>query len=629
MLALFQFCRKIPWLFFIALVIGLIAPRDNLFYFAVMILLLSLLLVQMLWHYSTVPIVLPRTRVLLWLILYWLWLILELLLRPVLSLSIYQFVIQSSLPLIFMVALLRPDWQEHWSQIFLMLVLTVTLLAVYVLIQFFIFHHRPQGFFQEKNLMTSLLNLILWPAVARFLFVTKVSERIFWGAMIFILAFTIAVIGTHSGLLAALLAYTILTFCLWERLSRNLLVSASLILILAYASGVVIMTGHDFVNINAIYNAENSRWTVWLQTWQMIKLSPIFGHGLGTFASMYPIYRSATDSSAGLFAHNDYLQLWDEAGIIGLLLFLAIIVSFGQLWQKLLRQVRSIELGVVIEVTGLGAALLTLAIQSFFTFNFSMLSTLLIAGILLARAIYLLTAVFQFPMITINFEPYVRPAFYKFVIIFIGFLAVIITAAVSVSSLLTFQAERYMQQKDPSDTMHKLMLAQVFWPLEQHSYLVLLKLDVQLLTELPATLPQWRNLIYQQGIQEFAALHYVNPYNATAFLYRGQLALLNPNESVAANQAQAIYAFQYGLYLNNRDYHIRMAYANLLLRAGKIETANDVLLSGISFPYALEPGILTYYQLTRQVKEKLGDKVGTQSLNELIAQNAKLLEKRS
>ena len=58
--------------------------------------------------------------------------------------------------------------------------------------------------------------------------------------------------------------------------------------------------------------------------------------------------------------------------------------------------------------------ILTLAIQSFFTFNFSMLPTLLIAGILLARAIYLLMTIFQLPVITINFESYLRPKFYKF-----------------------------------------------------------------------------------------------------------------------------------------------------------------------------------------------------------------------
>jgi O-antigen ligase len=625
MLPLFQFCRKIPWLFFITLVIGLTAARDNLVYFAIMILLLSLLLVNMLWRYAATPMQLPRTRVLLWLALYWLWLILVLLLRPILSLSIYQFVIQSSLPLIFLVAFLHDDWQKNWSKIFLVLTFIISALAIYVLIQFFVFDYRPQGFFQDKNLIAALLNLVLWPAVARFLFVTKISARIFWGLVIFLLVFTIAVIGTHSAFLAGLLAYVIFCFCLWERLSRHLLVTISILVIMSYTIGNFQLAGHDLANVNVIYNAENSRWLVWLQTWQMIKLSPIFGNGLGTFAAIYSIFRLPGDSSAGLFAHNDYLQLWDEAGIIGLLLFVALIVSFGQLWQRLMQRMQNIDLAIVLEITGLGCALLTLAIQSFFTFNFSILPILLIAGMLLARAIYLFNTVFQFKIITINFSHYMRPDFYRLAVGFIGFLAVIMTAAIGISYLLTLQAEKYMHQKDPSDTMHELVLAQTFWPIEQRPYLALLKLDVQLLKELPVSLPQWRNLVYQQGIQEFEALRYVNPYNANSFYYRGLLAEFNPNDNASANTAQAIYAFQYGLYLDNRAYQIRMAYANLLLQQGKIETADDVLLGGIAFPYPLEPGVIGYYQLTRQVKEKLGDKRAVQTLDQLIAQNKKLL----
>ena len=624
MLTLFQFCRKIPWLFFITLIIGFTAPRDNLLYFAVMVLLLSFLLVDMLWSYAQIPLTLPRTRVLLWLVLYWLWLILELLLRPIISLSIYQFVIQSSLPLIFLVALLRNDWQEHWSQIFLVLALLVSTLAIYILLQPLL-PHLSQGFFQERNLVTTLLNLLLWPALARFLIVPNLSGRIFWAAITVLLTYTIAVLGSHSALFAALLAYIVFNICLWERFSRNLLMSASILIIIAYALGSFQMIGYDVAHLNVLQHVESTRWLVWQQCWQMIKLSPIFGHGLGTFASMYPIFRLPLESGSGLFVHNDYLQLWDEAGIIGLLLFFAIIVSFAQLWKRFMNQVQTPVSTIVIEITGLGCALLTLAVQSFFTFNFSMLPILLITGILLARAIYLFTNFFQFKVIKINFNHYVRPGFYKLAVAFIAFLAVLLTMAVSVSYILTLQAEKYMRQQDPSDTMHELVLAQTFWPVEQQPYLALLKLDVQLLKDIPVSLPQWRNLIYQQGMQEFNSLYYVNPYNANAFFYRGLLAELNPNETKEANMAQAIYAFQYGLYLDNRAYNIRMAYAELLLREGKAETADDILLGGINFPYPLEPGVLAYYQLTRQVKEKVGDQRATQTLDKLITQNKKLL----
>lgn len=64
---------------------------------------------------------------------------------------------------------------------------------------------------------------------------------------------------------------------------------------------------------------------------QYIKDFWLTGSGLGTFVHFYPKYRSPDYSLVGeediiTHAHNEFIELWAETGIIGLLLFLVVIV---------------------------------------------------------------------------------------------------------------------------------------------------------------------------------------------------------------------------------------------------------------------------------------------------------------
>lgn len=77
----------------------------------------------------------------------------------------------------------------------------------------------------------------------------------------------------------------------------------------------------------------NTRLLMWRTTFKMIKDGPIFGSGIGTFRMNYLDYQAQLIkenpnhlkyyTKAGE-AHNEYLQMWAELGIIGLGLFLLI-----------------------------------------------------------------------------------------------------------------------------------------------------------------------------------------------------------------------------------------------------------------------------------------------------------------
>lgn len=76
--------------------------------------------------------------------------------------------------------------------------------------------------------------------------------------------------------------------------------------------------------------ALNHRYFPWRVTWLMIQDRPLWGSGIGTFASQYGTYqihaiveKGYKHPGTGLqwaHAHNEYLQLWAEMGLVGLVL---------------------------------------------------------------------------------------------------------------------------------------------------------------------------------------------------------------------------------------------------------------------------------------------------------------------
>lgn len=69
--------------------------------------------------------------------------------------------------------------------------------------------------------------------------------------------------------------------------------------------------------VDAQGNIQEMRLDIWKDCLQIIKHFPLAGTGFGTFVDIYPRYR--TISAAGLLehAHNDYLELISDGGVIG------------------------------------------------------------------------------------------------------------------------------------------------------------------------------------------------------------------------------------------------------------------------------------------------------------------------
>jgi O-antigen ligase len=118
-----------------------------------------------------------------------------------------------------------------------------------------------------------------------------------------------------------------------------------------------------------------TRIAIWLTTLAMIKSSPILGVGSGNFTLEFVrqnVPELTGDPSlaryAGAFtndAHNEYLQIWSEQGIVGLALYLAVLVTF---FRQLARSWKVADLDGKKVLIAAGSGVTVLLLDSLMTF---------------------------------------------------------------------------------------------------------------------------------------------------------------------------------------------------------------------------------------------------------------------
>ena len=139
-------------------------------------------------------------------------------------------------------------------------------------------------------------------------------------------------------------------------------VSGVPILILVLALIWAAWIGLD-VTINRFFEITESfeaRWTLWMNTLQIVRDFPLLGSGLGTFPQVFPRYRTFHVIGLATHAENDFLQVTSEAGLVGMGLLLILFVS---IFYKALSGVRTISRGDPARYIGMGGLVGILALM--------------------------------------------------------------------------------------------------------------------------------------------------------------------------------------------------------------------------------------------------------------------------
>ena len=121
----------------------------------------------------------------------------------------------------------------------------------------------------------------------------------------------------------------------------------------------------------------------WQGTWEVIKHHPVLGVGLGAFSVAYTRYDVLNGTSRLEQAHNDYLQILADAGIVGGALGLAFVLALFAYGFARINSKDKFRSGVA---AGALAGCFAVLVHSFFDFSLHMTSNALLFLVLAALA---------------------------------------------------------------------------------------------------------------------------------------------------------------------------------------------------------------------------------------------------
>ncbi|MDD5644398.1 MAG: O-antigen ligase family protein [bacterium] len=274
------------------------------------------------------------------------------------------------------------------------IILTATGLSVYGLLQYFgLFPHNwwgPAEFlastFVNHNHFSGYLELAIPLAlgvVIRYKNIRPFLKLLVIEALIIMAA---AFIFAQSR--GAWVSLSISLFVMLIILFKNKLVSVKVfvvfVLIIACVLGVSYFNDSSvseriksFEELGGSSSGEASmsmRFLIWKGTLDMIKENPVIGTGIGTYVWGFSKYRPVGLNNRANFAHNDYLHMTAEMGILALPLMLIIL---GIIIYKGFTSINPV-------IIGCAAGILSLSIHGLVDFNFHIPANMIIFVICMA-----------------------------------------------------------------------------------------------------------------------------------------------------------------------------------------------------------------------------------------------------
>ena len=216
------------------------------------------------------------------------------------------------------------------------------------------------------------------------------SGRLVLVAASLLVMFTAVVLtGSRSGMVSVALAFAVVGVLLWTRPetrpARRVLTGG----VLAVSGGAVLWAGlaATLARFGASASAFSERWGAWQDTAHIIRDFVAFGTGLGTYGRAMLVYQTVDRTSIYAQAHNDYLQLLAEGG---LLVAVPSMIAAGVIVKTVWRRLRSTDDDTLTRWMRAGAVagLIGIAAQSTVEFSLQMPGNTVMFVLLLALALH-------------------------------------------------------------------------------------------------------------------------------------------------------------------------------------------------------------------------------------------------
>lgn len=586
-------------------------------FFALSMGCLCLLALVLLWRVYGGTVEVPRTSLALFLTLFWAWLAVGVFWSRVPYVSAVNFWWVGSFAFVFWLAMLTPQREQCWRAGGLVVLIVGTALASMALYQLLALNSDPRSTFLSRNSHAAMLILIATAASGYFLVTVSGIRHTLLGAALFLLFLAVAVTGSRGVMLSLLLAIATVAAVSYRHVPRGRFFGWLALIAAAYVLANLLLEGWLTERLSSVFDPTHSghdRFLIWRQAWKMLQDAPWLGIGLGTYWLFWPPYRDPLDSSAGFYVHNDYLQIWIETGLPGLLLLLATEVAVLMLFIRLLRDAR-VPVAARVEAAGMLGGLLAIGFHAFFDFDLYVLPILLVIGLMLARIQQLGGAAASFAL-----RPaarFGRPAWRTITLLLILFPLLYFTA-LGFSSHLTTKARELIGQARWVEANEALIRAWQLMPTSDLTLVTHADLLRQAIALLPLTAQTQREEIYREVLVLLAKAEKVNPVRAQTPYLRGLLYQDYPEFTGPQWSTYAAESYRQALRIDPRAFWARVAYSKMLLKLGKPAEAREVLEGGVDYLYVAEPNVRAYFHFTADLRSQTGDRAGAIALRRQV-----------
>lgn len=574
--------------------------------------LLFLGLLIILWQSYDRGLPEPVTGISVCLTLLWLWMGISIFVGSAPVLSLQGFLMLGSLPLAFWLYTWLGDRESFWGQWAWVLLSIGLLLAAFALYQELFTNGQPIAFFVQRNSLGAFLNLLTLPVAALFLQQRSRWRRVCLGLAVFVLFYAIALIrsyGVGIGFWLGLGLILILNLKTSNRRDLLLLLGLALLahlLVRLHTGEGLDYFAADHITRN-VSNSTISRWTIWEAALRVVHDAPWYGKGLYSFSLAYAPYMPMTDTSSGQYAHNDYLQFWIELGFPGLVLVFALLVA---VFFRFVRWLRFVSIDHVKrgEVIGIFAGLLAIAAHSFVSYNFYILPTLLLFGLMLGR-FHDLTLPDRARLTRFKTTTVFSRNGYRLIIVATLLLPLFLIATLAGSSYYQERAKQQMEHGKLLVAERSLNIAAKLFDTEHVEYTraMLYIAAIRGIPDLPA---EERKSLYESTTDALNRAVRMNPLRSNTRVARG-LLYESAHDLAGKNWSKlAQSAYLHAIMLNPRSYEARMAVAKLLLHEDRPRPARAILEQGWGYGFREGKGLLAYGDLIVKARRQTGDKRG-------------------
>lgn len=484
----------------------------------------------------------------------------------------------------------------------------------------------PRALFYNHNAFAAFLALTSFPLLGWLLLDYRVGGfRPGWiaGAMaVGLLQFGIALTGGRAVTFSFFVVFSTLYIVVRRSVAGRGVVILLAMLIVAHVAAGLATHGQVTERIATITSdavSMDARWLIWDASWRLLQNSPWYGIGVGTYWLAFPTFRLPADTSAGFYAHNDYLQLWIEAGWPGLVLVLAVLGAVLFQFVRVLRQKSCTDENRV-TLAAAFCGLLVVAMHTFVDFDLYALPIQLLLGLVLAQfhAGYMETGL---PVRVWRFRPDAnvgKRAFGVMVVSLLMFPAAYFASlgfnAYSVRVAQSLASQGRWVEADQWMRRAERLLPSSDRPLVIHADLLRQAID-----GLPPQAEDDQRELFSQTRDMLDRAERLNPLRPLIFLTRGLLYRNNARLTGDTWFAESERAFEHALQLDPRCHQARAALALMLQERGEDHTARTVLEAGANYWYFPDSTVIPYYTLLVSTRFAVGDVVGAQEVAHRIA----------